>query len=170
MWGWRLIRPTDNPPKSVICVAPHTSNYDFILGKLYYSAIGRRANFLMKKDWFIFPLGLVMKAMGGIPVDRSQRFSLVDRLAESINARSRVTLAITPEGTRRATDRWKTGFYRIALATGIPIQLAVIDYKKRELGIFETFWPTGNEERDLHYIRSRYSKEQARFPENFIEV
>lgn len=150
-------------------MAPHTSNWDFILGKLYYSAIGRHAGFLMKKDWFFFPFGGVLRSMGGIPVDRSHSGSMVDQLAERIKESSKLSIAITPEGTRRATDRWKTGFYRIACAANIPIQLAVIDYKKRELGILETFYPTGNEEADIRYIRSRYRSEQARFPKNFVE-
>ena len=107
--------------------------------------------------------------MGGIPVDRSHSGSMVDQLAERIKESSKLSIAITPEGTRRATDRWKTGFYRIACAANIPIQLAVIDYKKRELGILETFYPTGNEEADIRYIRSRYHSEQARFPKKFVE-
>ena len=107
--------------------------------------------------------------MGGIPVDRSRSGSMVDQLAERIKESSKLSIAITPEGTRRATDRWKTGFYRIACAANIPIQLAVIDYKKCELGILETFYPTGNEEADIRYIRSRYHSEQARFPKNFVE-
>ena len=150
-------------------MAPHTSNWDFILGKLYYSAIGRHAGFLMKKDWFFFPFGGVLRSMGGIPVDRSHSGSMVDQLAERIKESSKLSIAITPEGSRRATDRWKTGFYRIACAANIPIQLAVIDYKKRELGILETFYPTGNEEADIRYIRSRYRSEQARFPKKFVE-
>ncbi len=169
VFGWRVITPPDNPPKSIICVAPHTSNWDFILGKLYYSAIGRHAGFLMKKDWFFFPLGGIMKSMGGIPVDRSRSGSMVEQLADRIKESSKLSIAITPEGTRSATERWKTGFYRIAYAANIPIQLAVIDYKKRELGIFETFYPTGDEEADIRYIRSRYLSEQARYPKKFIE-
>jgi acyltransferase family protein len=123
----------------------------------------------MKKDWFFFPFGGILRSMGGIPVDRSHSGSMVDQLAERIKESSKLSIAITPEGTRRATDRWKTGFYRIACAANIPIQLAVIDYKKRELGILETFYPTGNEEADIRYIRSRYHSEQARFPKNFVE-
>lgn len=167
--GWQVIIPPDNPPKSVICVAPHTSNFDFIFGKLYYAAIGRKAGFLMKKDCFFFPLGGIMKSIGGIPVDRSRHGSMVEQLAGRIRQSDSLSIAITPEGTRRATERWKTGFYRIACAAGIPIQLAVIDYKKRQLGIFETFYPTGNEEADFRHIRGRYHREQARYPQNFIE-
>ena len=120
----------------------------------------------MKKDWFFFPLGGILKSMGGIPVDRSRRGSMVEQLAERINESPKLSIAITPEGTRSATE---TGFYRIAYAANIPIQLAVIDYKKRELGIFETFYPTGDKEADIRYIRSRYHSGQARYPKKFVE-
>ena len=110
----------------------------------------------MKKDWFFFPLGGIMKSMGGIPVDRSRSGSMVEQLAERIKESPKLSIAITPEGTRSATERWKTGSYRIA-------------YKKRELGIFETFYPTGDEEADIRYIRSRYHSEQARYPKKFVE-
>lgn len=68
--GWRLNVTVPDYPKSIICVAPHTSNWDFILGKLAYAAVGRKAGFLMKESWFFFPLGCIFKAMGGIPVPR----------------------------------------------------------------------------------------------------
>lgn len=168
--GWSIITPPDNPPKSIICVAPHTSNFDFIYGKLYYHAIKREAGFLMKKSWFVFPLGLIFKSMGGIPIDRSKKGRTVDATAALFEQYEKISIAITPEGTRRARSTWKTGFYRIALAAGVPIQLAVIDYKKKRLGIFETFTPTGDMEADIRYIRSKYNASQARYPRLFAEA
>ena len=76
-------------------------------------------------------------------------------------------IAITPEGTRSRSEKWKSGFYHIAVAAGLPIELAVIDYKKKELGIFEVFHPTGDLEQDLSAIRSRYDSSQAKYPEKF---
>ncbi|GAD05293.1 acyltransferase, putative [Porphyromonas crevioricanis JCM 15906] len=148
-------------------MAPHTSNYDFILGKLYYWAIGRKAGFLMKKEWFFFPLGLVFRSMGGIPINRSKRSSTVEQMRIFFSGEGQRHVAITPEGTRKANDRWKTGFLRIAQGAGVPVQLAVIDYRRKELGIFEIYQPTGDIEADLLYISSRYSAEQARKPEQF---
>ncbi len=167
--GWKLIFPSDNPKKSVICVAPHTSNADFFIGKLYYAAVGRRASFMMKKELFFFPLGCLLKAMGGVPIDRSRKGEVVATMVQHFSQRSFFTLAITPEGTRKPVENWKSGFYRIALQASIPIQLARIDFGKKEVGIFETFHPTGNEEEDLRYIRSRYNKAQAKYPNKFIE-
>lgn len=167
--GWTPMVPAFDPPKSVICVAPHTSNWDFLLGKLYYWAIDRKAGFLMKKEWFFFPLGPLLKAMGGVPIDRSRSGSTVEQLKNYFQKRARFTIAITPEGTRGYSPRWKTGFYRIALGAGVPILLAKIDYSCKEISIFEEFHPTGNEETDIAYIRSRYKASQACKPQNFAE-
>ncbi|MBB6274932.1 1-acyl-sn-glycerol-3-phosphate acyltransferase [Porphyromonas circumdentaria] len=167
--GWKLIFPPDNPKKSVICVAPHTSNADFFVGKLYYSSIGRKASFMMKKELFFFPLGFFLKAVGGIPIDRSRKGEVVNTMVSLFQKRDVFSVAITPEGTRKPVEVWKSGFYRIALQAGVPIQLARIDFAQKEVGIFATFYPTGNEEADVCYIRSLYSSKQAKYPQNFIE-
>lgn len=167
--GWKLILPPDNPKKSVICVAPHTSNADFFIGKLYYMSIGRSASFMMKKELFFFPLGYLLKAMGGVPIDRSRKGEIVNTMVKHFARKECFSVAITPEGTRKPVEVWKTGFYRIALQAGVPIQLAMIDFSKKEAGIFSTFYPTGDEEADIKYIRSFYCSEQAKYPENFVE-
>ena len=123
----------------------------------------------MKKSWFFFPLGYLLKAIGGIPVNRDKKGDMVTRLADYINSQEEAHVAITPEGTRSYREEWKSGFYRIALAAGIDIELAVIDYKRKEVGIFEVFTPTGNLDKDIAYIRSRFSKEQAKYPEKYHE-
>lgn len=168
--GWKCIDlPLERPNKSIVCVAPHTSNQDFFIGKLYYWAIGRPSGFMMKKDWFFFPLGCLLRAMGGIPIDRSRQGDTVGKVADFISARTRVHIGITPEGTRSYVERWHTGFYRIALLAGIPIELATIDYSKREVGIFEVFHPTGDLEQDLGYIRTRFASRQAKYPNKFYD-
>lgn len=154
----------------MICVAPHTSNIDFFLGKLYYWSIGNKSGFLMKKDWFFFPFGSILKAMGGVPVDRSKKEDMVSKLVAYLREHKDLHLAITPEGTRKLREKWYSGFYHIAVAAGIPIELAVIDYKRRVLGIFEVFHPTGNVEADIAYIRGRYSSEQAKYPNQFYDI
>lgn len=163
--GWKLLLPKENPPSSVIAVAPHTSNWDFFLGQLYYQAVGRKAYFLMKKDFFFFPLGLLLTAMGGIPVDRSKKNDLVEKIKKLIKSKKEVHIAITPEGTRGRVERWRTGFLRIALSAEIPIQLAKIDYKRKEVGIFALYTPSGDIELDIQRIASHYSADMARYPE-----
>lgn len=167
MAGWRYVTSVPEPPKSVICVAPHTSNWDFILGKLYYWTEQRDASFLMKKSWFFFPVGNILRAMGGVPVDRSRNTSVTKQVVHMFNSRNRFHIAITPEGTRKRVKKWKMGFYHIAMEAGVPIQLAYIDYGKKELGITDIFYPTGDEQADLHTIQSFYRGTTARFPEQF---
>lgn len=166
--GWTLIDTADKVKKCVICVAPHTSNLDFIIGKLYYSALGREASFFMKKEWFFFPMGLLFRSMGGIPVDRSKKNSITDQLAERFRRAEELHLAITPEGTRKPTKDWKKGFYYIAQKAGVPIQLAYIDYAKKEVGIATNFIPTGDVEADLQQIKLFYKDVKGKIPENFL--
>ena len=123
MAGWTVDITVPDYPKCIICVAPHTSNWDFILGKLAYASVGRKAGFLMKESWFFFPLGLIFKAMGGIPVPRRKGSSLVETIVAKFNASQRLALAITPEGTRSRTTEWHHGFLHIAREAGVPIVL-----------------------------------------------
>ena len=119
----------------------------------------------MKSDWFFFPLGILFRALGGIPVNRKERTQTVERLQELLRQKGQIHLAITPEGTRSKAEMWKSGFYHIAVAAGLPIELAVIDYGKKELGIFEVFYPTRNIEEDMAIIRRRYDQSQAKTPD-----
>lgn len=170
-FGWTLIHPQTTPPKSIICVAPHTSNWDFILGYLYYLSLQRpKPHFMIKREWFVFPLNLIFKALGGLPINRRKAGSTVEATVQEIAKRPRFHMAITPEGTRSPREHWKTGFYRIAHLANIPLEIAKIDYQKRELGIFATFTPTGDVEGDILQIRQFFSADMARYPENFVEV
>lgn len=168
--GWRTLTPSGASPRvSIICVAPHTSNWDFLLGKLYYATVGKPSGFLMKKEWFFFPLGSLLRAMGGIPVHRGQRSKTVEKIKSLLSRGEEIHIAITPEGTRSPREQWHHGFYYIALEAGVPIELAKIDYARREVGIFEIFHPTGDIERDLAYIRGCYHSSQAKYPDQFYD-
>lgn len=158
IFRWTPVYTVLEPPKSVICVAPHTSNWDFIIGKLFAWSVGLNAGFFMKKSWFVFPIGYVFKAMGGVPIDRSKKSSVVQQMIEAFNCNERLHLAVTPEGTRRRNENWKLGFYYIALGAKVPIQLAYIDFKRKQMGIREVYYPTGNESEDLKYIYDFYRK------------
>lgn len=140
---------------------------DFLIGLLYSWAVGIKSGFLMKSDWFFFPLSYLLRALGGIPVNRKERSQTVDRIQELLKRKGQMHTAITPEGTRSRTEKWKSGFYHIAVAAELPIELAVLDYQKHEVGIFEVFHPTGDLEADLAYIRSRFSANQAKYPEQY---
>ncbi len=170
LMGWKLLpAPKERPKRSIICIAPHTSNCEFFIGKLYHWAVGERSGFLMKKEWFFFPFSLILKSMGGIPVNRGKREDKVNQIAEKIKSYSEIHIALSPEGTRKLTEKWHRGFYYIAEKANIPIELAVIDYGKKLVGIFEVFYPTGDIEQDLKYILSKYNSSQAKYPELYYE-
>ncbi len=165
--GWKVEGITNYSKKCVICVAPHTSNWDLFLGKLIYSSIGRKAHFLMKKSWFFFPLNFIFKANGGIPVDRSKKTSLTDQMAKIFAERDQFELAITPEGTRGKNSEWKRGFYYIALAANVPIVIAIMDYKKKRAYFKAEFTPTGDADSDIEKIKSYYKNATGKNQENF---
>ncbi len=162
--GWK-IDPIRVPRERqcVIALAPHTSNWDFIIAHLGYYALYSHGfpRFLMKKEWFVFPLSLLFKKMGGIAVDRSRHTSKTDQVAQAIvNSRERgeeFRIAITPEGTRSAVTEWKKGFYYIAKKSGVPIQLAYLDFSSKTVGITEEFYPTDDEVADLRHIKEYYT-------------
>ena len=170
MFGWEVEITAPRRQKCVICVAPHTSNLDFILGLAAYRSLGRKANFLMKKFWFFFPLKYLLFSLGGIPVDRSDKGgNLTGRIIAMFESSDYLNLAVTPEGTRSPRRRWKTGFLYIAYGAKVPVQLGIIDYKNKKVIISEEFMPTGDIEKDLHFVKSYYShfKDAARYPSKF---
>lgn len=167
--GWKVQVTVPNYPKSIICVAPHTSNWDFIIGKLAIASVNRKAGFLMKKAWFFFPLGYIFRAMGGIPVSRGRanNESSVENLVKLFNKKEELVLAITPEGTRSLTNKWRSGFLNIALLANVPIQIAVIDFKEKTARINNVFYPTGDIEADLRCIKDFYKNAMGKYPEKF---
>ncbi|WP_302458019.1 1-acyl-sn-glycerol-3-phosphate acyltransferase [Mediterranea massiliensis] len=165
--GWKTVITVPFYEKCVICAAPHTSNWDLLIGKLFYGSLGRRASFLMKKEWFFFPLNLVFKAMGGIPVNRGKKNSLVDQMARRFASCSRFNLAITPEGTRKANPEWKKGFYYIALQAQVPIMLFGIDYPSKTITCTKAIMPSGDIEKDMREIKRYFMQFTGRHPEYF---
>lgn len=165
--GWRSVGQLDYPSKCVICVAPHTSNWDLPLGLLIYKALGRKASFLIKKDWFFFPMNIFFKGLGGIPVDRSKKTSLTEQIAEVYNERSEFQLAITPEATRKKNPEWKLGFYYIALAAKVPILVVALDYKQKVADFKKVIYPSGDVDADMVIIKDCYKNVTAKYPENF---
>ena len=165
--GWKVNITVPDYPKCIICVAPHTSNWDFVLGKLAYASVGRKAGFLMKESWFFFPLNLFFKAIGGIPVPKKRGSSLSGDIIKKFNSKKRMALAITPEGTRSRTDTWRTGFLHIAEKADIPIVLGVIDYKRKLILLERTFRASGNTDADMRAIKDYYRPFTGLYPEKF---
>lgn len=167
LFGWKVICTVPDYPKCLICVAPHTSNWDFVLGKFAYWSIGRQAGFLMKETWFFFPMKYLLRAFGGIPVPRKRGSSLSETIIKKFNSTDEMTLAITPEGTRSRVTEWRTGFLHIAYEAHIPIVLGAIDAEHKLIHLQESYVPTGDIDTDMRAIKDYYKQFKGIKPENF---
>lgn len=170
MWlgGWKFKGELPKEKKAIIISVPHTSNWDFVWGELAFLSQGVPSYILMKKEFFFFPLGAVLRALGVIPVDRGNKDSqLVEQMVAEFKRRDSMYLCITPEGSRKKRKKWKKGFLVIAQTAGIPVYLGRIDYKDKFCAIGPLFWPTGDSEADLKYIMETYRDANPKFPENF---
>lgn len=165
--GWKTKVSVPDYDKYIICAAPHTTNWDLFIGKLFMGAIGHETGFMMKKDWFFWPLGPIFRWMGGIPVDRSRKTSLVDQMIKIAKSSQKFHLAITPEGTRKANPNWKKGFYYIAQGAGLPIILVAIDYEKKCITAEKVIHPSGDLDKDMREIKLYYKNFKGKYPENF---
>jgi len=163
--GWTVDAALPPQPRGVVIVYPHTSNWDFAIGYLAKVAAGLRLQWIGKDSLFRWPLGALLRRMGGIPVRRGARAGFVDELAREYAARGRLWVAIAPEGTRSFTDHWKSGFYHLALAARIPVALAFIDWGRRRVELRSTLDLTGDAERDLEAIRAFYQGVRGLYPE-----
>ena len=165
--GWQKHVTVPHPDKYIICLAPHTSNWDFILGQLYSGAEGWKINFLMKKEWFFWPLGVLFRHLGGIPVWRSKRTSLTDNLAAEAAKADSFKLCITPEGTRSANKEWKRGFLVIARKANLPILLYGLDYERKLIECVHMMTPSDDIEADLSTIKTYFKDFKGKHPEKF---
>ena len=165
--GWTVNVTEPHPDKFIICLAPHTSNWDFLIGQLYNKSQGLKSNFLMKKEWFFWPLGLIFRRMGGIPVWRSKHTSMTDNLAETAKKLPAFKLCITPEGTRSLNPEWKKGFYFIAQKANISILLYGVDYERKLIQCTKTIIPNGNVDEQMREIKLYFKSFKGKHPENF---
>ena len=166
-FGWSIDVTQEHPSKYIICLAPHTSNWDFLIGQLYNGAEGLKSNFLMKKEWFFWPLGPIFRRLGGIPVFRSKKTSMTDNLAEAARKAERFMLCITPEGTRSPNPEWKRGFYYIAQKAEIPILLYGVDYERKLIRCTKTIIPNGDIDTQMRDIKLYFKDFKGKKPENF---
>ena len=165
--GWSIDVTQEHPSKYIICLAPHTSNWDFLIGQLYNGAEGLKSNFLMKNEWFFWPLGPIFRSLGGIPVFRSKKTSMTDNLAEAARKAERFMLCITPEGTRSPNPEWKRGFYYIAQKAEIPILLYGVDYEQKLIRCTKTIVPNGDIDTQMRDIKLYFKDFKGKKPENF---
>jgi 1-acyl-sn-glycerol-3-phosphate acyltransferase len=167
--GWRVDGELPARSRFVIIVAPHTSNWDFIAALLAMFATDLRVSWLGKHTIFRFPIGPLLRWLGGEPVDRSAAHRTVSTAIEHFRTRPQWVLALSPEGTRQRVEQWKTGFHRIAVGADVPVVPVWIDYQSRRIGVGAPFSPGPDESADLATLRALFQKEMARHPERFAE-
>jgi 1-acyl-sn-glycerol-3-phosphate acyltransferase len=168
LWGWKVASGIPaGIDKAIIIAAPHTSNWDFVIGRLAYFTLGVKVKFLIKKEAFFWPFGAMIKAFGGIPVDRGGNNKMVDQIVAQFNKNESMYIVIAPEGTRSTTRRWKRGFYFIALKANVSVALGYLDYKKKEAGIGPAFIPCGDYEKDFIIIENFYKNKSGKYPDSF---
>ncbi len=154
--------------KAVIVHAPHTSNWDFFIGRLAFSLFKVKIRFLIKKEVFKPVIGSIIKGLGGIPVDRSKNNRLTDQLSKQFTSNEEFFVLFTPEGTRSYVESWKKGFYYTAIEAKVPILLCYIDYTKKTGGFGPVFHPTGDAEKDIAEIMDYYRNIDGKYPEKGV--
>ncbi|MFH6982347.1 lysophospholipid acyltransferase family protein [Marinoscillum luteum] len=167
--GWKMKGQRPDLKQYVVIVAPHTSNWDFFVGVAARSISGLKSHFLAKKSLFDLPVvGWFMRAVGGFPVDRSRNTNMVDQVVELFQQHEDFIITITPEGTRSYVPEWKTGFYRIAHKAGVPIVMVGFDFEHKVVEYREPFYPTGDMEADMEFIKSYYRSIKGKHPEKGV--
>ncbi len=168
--GWQLGGAKPPMPKYVIIAAPHTSNWDVPVMLALSYVYGIRVSWVGKHTLFKGPLGILMRFLGGVPVDRRARHNAVEQLVEEFQQRDELALLITPEGTRSRSEYWKSGFYHIARGARVPLVLGLLDFKHKRGGLFEVFEPSGDITADMDRIRAFYADANAKYPADFGPV
>jgi len=167
--GWNVVGNTNmsvnTVKKSVVIAAPHTSWIDFPLGILVRTVIGVKINFVGKKELFVFPVGWIFRVLGGAPIDRHTKENKVEAIAKLFETKEEFRMALSPEGTRKKVEKWRTGFYYIAKAAKVPIFMISLDFGKKENKISEPFYPTEDKEVDFKFMKSFFKDAVGKVPE-----
>jgi 1-acyl-sn-glycerol-3-phosphate acyltransferase len=154
---WRVEGEIPNLSRFVIIAAPHTSNWDFVVGIAAKLALGLEVLWLGKNSLFQSPFGGLMRALGGMPVDRTTPSDVVAATVREFQRRDKLVLGLAPEGTRRKVDRWRTGFYHIAHGARVPIVTVAINGEARALQLGPPFHTSGDLDADIRELQSRFA-------------
>ena len=160
--GWKLKGRPPNARKFVVLASPHPSNWDFPLGLSVCIIFRMKIYGLCKDSLFKGAAGPIMKWLGGIPIDRSKAHDFVKQAIETFGQSDEMVIAVAPEGTRSAVEKWKTGFYHIAVGAEVPIVPGYFDYAKKEAGFLDSFFPTGDIDKDIPAIKAVYGTVQGK--------
>ncbi len=167
--GWRMEGEIPNVAKAVVIVVPHTSNWDFLLAIAGLFAVGVRVSWFGKNTLFKSAVGPVMEWLGGIPVDRSASMGVVDQIVERFNNSDELLIGISPEGTRSRVDRWKTGFYNIALKADVPIAPISFDWPSKIIRFGEPVEPSGDMDADIEQLKTFFAGAMGKRPGGMAE-
>lgn len=168
--GWRTVYVAPPGPKWILIAYPHTSNWDFPLGLLFSARVGVFVRWAGKDVLFRWPFGGMFRLLGGIPINRREHTGMIAQLADKFQHHERFNICIAPEGTRKKTDHWKSGFYRLAMETNLPVGLGFFDYKNRVVGIERWLTMSGDEAKDFDTLRAYYADKQGCYPEKAGEI
>lgn len=173
--GWRVSGKFPDLSKFVLVVAPHTSNWDFVIA--YISIMSLTRGFAThslkgfgKIEWFWGPLDSIFRFIGGIPVHRGKKSNVVLSSISMIEKTEKIILALTPEGTRKRTEKWKSGFYYIAIGAKIPVVCFSLDYQSKVAGVGPTIWPSGDIDSDIRLFQEFYRPVIAKYPDQVTDV
>ena len=167
--GWKVKGAFPDIPKFIIVAAPHTSNWDAIIGLAAVLRLKLDIHFYAKQDAFRPPLGWILRMLGGIPVDRNAAHGLVGEAIRAFEERDTFVLGITPEGTRKRMDRWKTGFHHIDRGANVPVVLVALDFGRKTIGPIATIDLTEDVKHDLAVIAGHFEGIRGRNSELFTE-
>lgn len=163
--GWEMAGEFPAEKRAVVIAAPHTSNWDGFWALVYKVAMQLDIHFFAKRSLFWFPLNILLRALGGIPLDRKRAGSAVDQAIEMFRTSESFYFGLAPEGTRSHADHWKSGFYRIAEGADVPVILGFLDYGKRRIGFGPVLRLSGDWHKDLDFCREFYKDIRGRHPE-----
>ena len=154
--GWESIGGPMKEKKAIVLGVPHTSVWDFLVSYLFYTQFGKVAHIMIKKEFFFWPLGPILRACGAVPVDRDSAASMVRSLIHEMDQAEEFHLAIAPEGTRKAVKRWKTGFHLIARETGATVYVGYYDWGRKRISVGEPIELTDDPKADMQRIYDHY--------------
>lgn len=168
--GWKFKGHKPPEKKFVLLGAPHTSNWDFFITLALIGHFDLPLRYMVKDQVFKGPWSGLLKSLGAIPIDRSRRVNVVDSTIEALVKNDEIVIGILPEGTRKRTEYWKSGFYHIAFGAGVPVVLAKVDGPSKTLTLGPSIMLTGDIEADMAKIAAYYADATAIFPECFGPV
>lgn len=164
--GWTAVGDTPPVKKAVVIAAPHTSNWDAVWALIFRVAVGLDIHFFGKHTLFWFPLGNLLRALGGVPLDRGDAGTAVAKVVDDFANSETYYFGLAPEGTRRHRPHWKSGFYRIAEAADVPVILGFMDFGRKRVGLGPVIELCGDREQDLARIGEFYADIEGCRPEN----